>query len=688
MIIALENARALYEQIVKRTKSFNGKVIIFVGYDIDSLCALRILVALLRADWVKYEIVPVMNYDQLDSKIEDYKNTDARSFVMINCGGTRDMSKYWFNTVNSFICFLLDVHRPSHHNNVHSDLIAIIDDHQNNYDDCPKEEDLKDIEESDEGEDRAEDELNDIPEATVEQEEEEEMSDERPRKRLVRKTKDDDIEEEENIDSADFSAKKSKNSTEVDEKLIKRRIKMKKRMKIQNYYSGNYFGYPSSYVLYQICQSMNRDDSYSLWLLIISVTDLYLKAHINNSQYDSLYNECLKQVVTLGNTHKGKVEQSNNIRKIKTEAPNDNEMLLDKRNDYSDVAIKTSNRENKSIILDTDYNLYLYRHWNLFESFIYSNYTLANLTTWKEPGKKEVQKLFAYMGIPLDEAKQKYTCMKNEYKSLFKEKIVEISKKFDLKELLFNSFVYQYDQKTQFSASDFVHCISAILQYPFSLSELDKIGLDNNDEFGTGKTSENIDENIEDPEKKKVLEENNKAMKSHKYDHFWASYDLLSLKRTKLIKFAIDMAINFQTTLVTHGTAIIDKKAIQPCNNFRYSIINTDVNEEIKYFQHPLSLEKLALFVMDIYHNSNLCKNKIYKPFMLAVLNSINKTYLVAGVLGKARDDNHDKNQFAMRFRISAKNIGASLLLCNFDDSIVEVPKDDLLHFLEECSDD
>jgi cell division control protein 45 len=661
MIIPLENARALYEQIVKRTKSSNGKVIIFVGYDVDALCALRILVVLLRADWVKYEIVPVMNYDQLDLKIEDYKNTDAKSFVMINCGGTRDMSKYWFNSATNFICLLLDVHRPSHHNNVHSKLVVIIDDNQNSYDDCPQEDDLLDLEESDEEEN-----LEEIPEADEFEEDnkEEGKEESKPRRRLNKKTNG-----EENFDDVDFSASKDRKTADVDDKQIKRRIKIKKRMKIQNYYSGNYFGYPSSYILYHITQNMNRDDSYALWLLIIAVTDLYLKSHINNTQYDTLYNECLKHVTTLAN----KVQPT---RSIKTEVI-DNEMLVDKKNDYSDVIVKTSHRETKSIVLETDYNLYLYRHWNLFESFIYSSYTLARLTTWKEPGKKEVQKIFAYMGIPFDEAKQKYAFMKNEYKSLFKEKIVEISKKFDLKELLFSSFVYQFDQRTQFSASDFVHCISAILQYPFALTELEEPGFDD-DEFAGEVTS--------DPEKRKVIDENNKAMKAHKYDHFWASYDLLSLKKAKLIKVSIDLAVKFQITLVSNGTAIIDKKSITPSKNFRYSIINTDVAEEIKYFQHPLSLEKLALFVTDTHQNNVLFKNKLaYKPFVLAVLNSINKTYLVAGVLGKT---NGDKNQFAMKFRVCAKNTGANLLLCNFDDSIVEIPKDNFIPFLEECCED
>ena len=90
----------------------------------------------------------------------------------------------------------------------------------------------------------------------------------------------------------------------------------------------------------------------------------------------------------------------------------------------------------------------LFRHWNLFDSFVYSDYTMGVLTTWREQGKSELQKLFAFMGIPLAETKQKYRYMKSEFKTSFHEKIKEIGAQFGLNELLFHSFIYQFDQNT------------------------------------------------------------------------------------------------------------------------------------------------------------------------------------------------------------------------------------------------
>ena len=51
------------------------------------------------------------------------------------------------------------------------------------------------------------------------------------------------------------------------------------------------------------------------------------------------------------------------------------------------------------------------RHWTLYDSMFYSNYLAPRLGIWSESGKKELHRFIALMGIPLDEAKQKYKYM-------------------------------------------------------------------------------------------------------------------------------------------------------------------------------------------------------------------------------------------------------------------------------------
>jgi cell division control protein 45 len=739
MIIKLEKAANFYSDFVNRLKRSNGKVIIFVGFDIDSLCSLRILVNLLRTDNIPYDIIPVMSHTHIDTKLDELKKIyeeslqkEIKAFVMINCGGTRDMTKKWFCEESYGItCLLIDVQRPSHHNNINLDSIIIIDDNFYDIENCPREEDMNEmqnIQESDE--DELMNEENEYSDKAEESQEQDEQDDDweninetgeegkdsssneiqininKNRKRIQKKKHNlDTIEEEsqndenndENLEDVDkllnnYSIKKSKKSAIEDEKKLKRKLRLKKLNRVRNYYGGNYFGYPAAYVLYQISKNRHIEDSQTLWLLIVAMTAHYLQYHLDESKYGSLYTECRSEVLRLNGNKKDSSSMSSNFeRKMKKKAESEVDTNIPSpvpeeekdRHDFSDVRVETCNKDPKTIIVDPDYRLILYRHWNLHDSIVYSNYTLGHLMTWIEQGKQEIKKILTLVGVPVEEAKQKYYYMKNQYKTNFKEKILEVIRKFDLKDFLFDSFSYQLDQKTQLSASDFVHCLSALLEYPYSLKNLENEGLvDADEEYGKESDDQNQDdeEDLDDlPSAEIEMRQNNK------FENFWACYDFLALKSSKLVRPVINLAIKFQQALVASGTQIIDKRAIQSSRTFRYATISSDITDA-KYFHNPIALEKLALFIMDTYHTARLNNKKNgFKPFVLAFFNSVNKSYLVAGTLGSTREEN-DKSQFPMRFRVSANHIGANLILNNFDDSIVEVPQDEYYAFLEKIT--
>lgn len=52
---------------------------------------------------------------------------------------------------------------------------------------------------------------------------------------------------------------------------------------------------------------------------------------------------------------------------------------------------------------------------------------MAKFFLWKEPGQIELKKFFATLGIPLDQAKQKYTYMDAQYRNELKQKIMDVS---------------------------------------------------------------------------------------------------------------------------------------------------------------------------------------------------------------------------------------------------------------------
>jgi len=142
MILLIENAHLCYEQILKNCKKGDEKILIFTGFDIDSICTIRILKTLLRHQNIKFIVIPVINHIQLIDKIEERKNSnDISTIIMINCGGKNDLTKFWFaKPETDNLCFLIDTHRPLHYNNIHSKNVIVIDDGYYNLENCPTEE--------------------------------------------------------------------------------------------------------------------------------------------------------------------------------------------------------------------------------------------------------------------------------------------------------------------------------------------------------------------------------------------------------------------------------------------------------------------------------------------------------------------------------------------------------------------
>ena len=147
MIILLEKAHIWYEFINNRIKKYsNGKIIIILSMNIDSLTALRILVGLFKSDVIPYEIIPVQNYDEVDKEIINCQKMkeEIKGFIFINCIGEIDLTKYWFCDEKNIITLIADTKRPLHHKNIrNSKNIIIIDDGMNNIDYCPTEEEME-----------------------------------------------------------------------------------------------------------------------------------------------------------------------------------------------------------------------------------------------------------------------------------------------------------------------------------------------------------------------------------------------------------------------------------------------------------------------------------------------------------------------------------------------------------------
>ena len=297
------------------------------------------------------------------------------------------------------------------------------------------------------------------------------------------------------------------------------------------------------------------------------------------------------------------------------------------------------------------------------------------------------------MGIPLEEAKQKYNCMRNESKETFKEKIFDVSRKFDLSEIIFHSFLYQFDNNTEMSASDCVYLISCLIETPFE--DFKKIEIED-DDFDV---DENSDENNDDdmsPKNEKNLNEDNDKIKNDELikltkpkenllKKFWIAYKFLSLKQLNMKEDLVNIAIKFQKALTTSATDIVDKNMIKDKDNFRFTVVSTVLTNDSKYFKYPGNLEKLCICISEVY---KLKKGKKFqgKPYLLAYIDNDNIVYNIIGYLGCNKTSDDEKNNFHLKFDYSTKKKNIEYSYNYATGEIITIKKDDLYPFIEEIN--
>lgn len=95
------------------------RILVIVNYDIDAICASKILQTLFRYDHMVYSIVPIMGIAGLQRAYAENKD-DVKYVLLINCGVCLDIVELLRpdEDVTFFIC---DSHRPMDVCNIYSD---------------------------------------------------------------------------------------------------------------------------------------------------------------------------------------------------------------------------------------------------------------------------------------------------------------------------------------------------------------------------------------------------------------------------------------------------------------------------------------------------------------------------------------------------------------------------------------
>lgn len=90
-----------------------------MNYDIDAICACKILQSLFKCDNIAYTLIPVKGISDLKIAFDE-NCEDIKYVVLLNCGGTIDIVDL-LQPEESVVFYIIDSHKPTDVCNIYSD---------------------------------------------------------------------------------------------------------------------------------------------------------------------------------------------------------------------------------------------------------------------------------------------------------------------------------------------------------------------------------------------------------------------------------------------------------------------------------------------------------------------------------------------------------------------------------------
>ncbi|KND03063.1 DNA replication initiation factor CDC45 [Spizellomyces punctatus DAOM BR117] len=702
-------------------------VLIFVSPDADALCALRILVNLLKSDCIAHKVVPVAGYTDLSEANEDHveANEELRSIIMLNCGGLVDLTEM-FSLSEEMTVYVCDSHRPLSLQGLfgHDQIMFLDDGDVDQMSDLREAvEELEFAETDSEADENAEEEGSDSEASASEGENED-------------PTEEDEVGEvDEKDDEHRKPGKRKKPPADEAMEIIspptkkvraserRRRRKQQQRLIAEYYAEGAYYGMSVAGIIYTMASQLGRASNDFVWLSIIGLSDQYLHDRIDQRRYLSQV-ETYKDEVARFNIRHGGGDENDDIDSLFGESAT--------KSGPGSAIIR--NADDHAIRCDDEFRLMLLRHWTLYESMYHSSYVATKLGIWKERGRQRLTNLLVKMGLPHKESQQRFTEMNITFKRSIRDKLSSVAPRYNMSEIIFPSFCKSFGYKGVVSAPDTVYALTALLDWgaewitrhsaiaysegmrPVS-SRLGRPGggRDETSELGTGglagvgvgtrtgmaavamRTGDSIhdDGNKSDEDDEDLAEEEQERRKKEKQRawvrNFYVAYD--ALDSFDILQQGIQLSMNFQRILVRTGVSVLEKKLTQTLRTFQLAVLTgeglgsaidgsgalTDENDFSLFGRSPAHLGRLAKFLMDAfreYRQKDL-------PLVIAAFNTVADAYLVIGFTGSTKGGVVRKNTFGPAFQRAAQRTNARIRHDSFETSVMEVRKEDLTDFLE-----
>ncbi|ODV73031.1 DNA replication initiation factor CDC45 [Cyberlindnera jadinii NRRL Y-1542] len=626
MYISRGNFSKVFDDIKRTSMSHSTcKLIIFVAcLNVDALCASKILTNVLRKEIIQYQLIPIVGYSDLKTHY-DRLDGDITNIVLLGCGAMVDLESFFDIDPNDFVdkdnqnldgtftssrsIYVIDGHKPWNLDNIFgSHIIKCLDDgyidreldrEKEAYATLIKLQEDEEEEDSDDGE--------------FDSEESENEND------VVNG-----LEEDEDEELTSSQEKKRKAIQET--KQRKRQMKEQERLVEQYYATGMTITVSVSLQVYTMLSEIGETNTDNLWFTIIGTISL-------DNLYPDVYRmsfEALKAEVT--------------------------------RLSPTDLGL-SKNADSSQLSVDTDYYLFLLRHWTLYDSFFYSNYVNAKLSIWSEEGRKRLHKMFARMGISLQDSKQNWLYMDTNIKKNLNVTFNKVLGFFGLDDLIREGFVRTYGFRGTLSASECVESISALLEH-------NKASTTNTDDEET-----DINELISLKEKAWI-------------ENFWSSWD--ALDNIDKINKGLEYAKEFQKAVFNTGMAVLEKRLLKTLKIYHLVVLRDGPDYEM--FRNPLILIRLGNWILESCAESN----KTLLPLVLAALDESTDTFLVVGLApryprGRKNLEDIDQNTtllntFSVAFQQVAGTTGAKVRIDSFESSIIEIRKEDFQPFLEKLA--
>lgn len=383
--------------------------------DVDSLCALKILLHVLESDSVRYACYPVSSFQEIYKYTgQDLCSADTSiTVLLINWGCHRDLRKV-LDLGPAARVFVVDSHRPIHLHNLseQNDRVVVLytrDDEQQA--DLAYDFDVSALANASD--------LNSDDEIDVNESDDDNDSES----------------EDEDDENEDGSRKRRKVSQDGDEDPVKLFGKLKK----EYYHLGTFHGKPSGCLMYDLSHLLRKNTNELLWLACVSLTDQFVHERLTDERYQAGVMELEQHINSSGN--------------------------LDT---VTSVTLKDGTRirapDCSRIAYEDEPRLMLLQEWNLFDSMLCSSYIATKMKTWSDNGIKKLKLLLARMGFALVDCQQKFQYMNIEVKRKMKNEFERFLPEYGLSDFYYRSFLRLHGYSSRVSAADVVYGVTALLE--------------------------------------------------------------------------------------------------------------------------------------------------------------------------------------------------------------------------------